>query len=91
MGVSKTIQGSREGAWLMDAAEHLAGLATKADQAEQELAANLHTDLVSAQDDIQAGRRSGPMLATGPEDILPFTKLRKEAAPNGWQSPITLD
>ena len=44
----------------MDAAEHLSSLATKTDQAEQELAANLHTDLVSAQDDIQAGRRSGP-------------------------------
>ena len=65
VGVSKTIQGSVEGAWLMDAAEHLASLATKADQAEQELAANLYTDLVSAEDDIQAGRRSGPMLATG--------------------------
>ena len=65
VGVSKTIQGSLEGAWLMDAAEHLVSLATKADQAEQELTANLYTDLVSAQDDIQAGRRSVPMLATG--------------------------
>ena len=49
----------------MDTAEHLASLATKADQAEQELTANLYTDLASAQDDIQAGRRSGPMLARG--------------------------
>ena len=52
VGVSKTIQGSFEGAWLMDAAEHLASAATKADQAEQELTANLYTDLASAQDDI---------------------------------------
>ena len=56
----------------MDAAEHLASLATKADQAEQELTANLYTDLASAQDDIQAGRRSGPMFATGTKGHFAF-------------------
>ena len=56
----------------MDTAEHLASLATKADQAEQELAADLYTDLASAQDDIQAGRRSGPMLATGTRGHFAF-------------------
>ena len=49
----------------MGTAEHLASPATKADQARQELTAHLCTDLASAQEDIQAGRRSGPMLATG--------------------------
>ena len=55
VGVSKTIQGSPEGAWLLDAANHVAILATKAKQAEQALAATLYTDLASAQEDIQAG------------------------------------
>ena len=64
MEVSKTVQGSPEGAWFLDAAEHLASLATKAEQAEQELAALLSTALVSAQEDLQAGRKVGPMLAT---------------------------
>ena len=64
VGVPKTIQGSHEGAWLEDTAEHLASLAIKADQARQELTAYLYMDLASAQEDIQAGRRSGPMLAT---------------------------
>ena len=56
----------------MGAADHLASLGTKADQAEQELAANVYTDLASAQDDIQAGRRSGPMLATGTKEHYAF-------------------
>ena len=43
VGVSKTVQGSPEGAWFLDAAEHLASLATKAEQAEQELAVTLST------------------------------------------------
>ena len=64
VGVSKAVQGSPEGALFLDASEHLASLATKAEQAEQELAATLCTALASAQEDIQAGRRVGPMLAT---------------------------
>ena len=56
----------------MDAADHVAILATKANQAEQELAATLYTDLASAQEDIQAGRRGGPMLATGTRGHFAF-------------------
>ena len=72
VGVSKTIQGSPEGAWLLDAADHVAILATKAKQAGQELAAALYTDLASAQEDIQVGRRGGPMLATGTRGHFAF-------------------
>ena len=47
-------------------------LAAKAKQAEQELAATLYTDLASAQEHIQAGRRGGPMLATGTRGHFSF-------------------
>ena len=70
--MSKTIQGLPEGAWLSDAADHVAILATKAKQAKQELAATLYTDLASAQEDIQAGRRVGSMLATGGKGHFAF-------------------
>ena len=64
VGVTKTVQGSKEGAWLVDTTEHVVSLATKADQARQELTACMYTDFESAQEDIKAGRRYGPILAT---------------------------
>ena len=44
----------------------------KAEQAEQEMAATLSTAIASAQDDIQASRRVGPMPATAGKGHVGF-------------------
>ena len=85
VGVSKTIQGSRGGAWLVDTAEHLTSMAIKADQAMQELTAHLYTDLASAQEEIQAGRKSDQCSQREPWGIFPITKMWKEATQKPWQ------
>jgi hypothetical protein len=64
VGISKTIQGCREGAWLEDTADHVEILAARVDQASQEMLANMYTNYDNAQDDVKTGRRAGPMLAT---------------------------
>ena len=65
VGVTKTVQGFRDGAWLVDTTEHVVSLSIRADQARKALAACMYADFDSAQEDIEAGRRCCPMLATG--------------------------
>ena len=48
----------------MDAAERVASVAARAKSAQRGLADYRYMDLALAQEDIQAGRRSAPMLAT---------------------------
>ena len=69
----------------MDMGEHLASLATKADQAEQELAAFCTQTWLAPKTTSKLVEEAGQCWQQEPEDISPSTKLRKEAARNGWQ------
>jgi hypothetical protein len=64
VGITKTIQGCREGAWLEDTTGHMELLAVNVDQVSQEILASMYTNFENAQADVRSGRRSGPMLAT---------------------------
>ena len=75
VGVTKTVQGSRDGAWLVDTTEHVVSRTTKADQARKALAARMYTDFDSAQEDIEAGRRRCPMLATALDGNVFLSRL----------------
>ena len=87
VGVTKTVQGSKEGAWLVDTTEHVASLATKADQARQERTARMYTDFESAQEDIKAGRRCGPMLATASLGHFSYWREVRKGSPESMAVP----
>ena len=64
VGISNTVQGCGEGAWLQDSLIHLKAIAESTAQAGQELRAEAYTNLQMAREDVKAGRKLSPMLAT---------------------------
>ena len=62
MGVSKTIQGSVNGAWILHTLERTVKIASQAELAEQELTASCKRATDTSQEVFENGRVVGPML-----------------------------
>ena len=86
VGITKIIQGCREGSWLEDTADHAELLAVQVDQASLEMLASMYTKFENAEADVQAGRRSGPMLATMGKGHFGFWREIEEAPQRAWLS-----
>ena len=84
VGVVKTVQGSPEGSWFVDAAEHIASLATKARQAEQEMAVILSTAIQSLKTTFRPVEGSDQCWQQPAKAISAFTSQYRGFVQRDW-------
>ena len=64
VGVSKTIQGSMNGAWILDTLDRAKQIVSQAELAEQELIGCIKRAINATQEDLTNARMAGPMILT---------------------------
>ena len=85
VGVSKNIQGSVRGAWLIDTLERTLKMVSQTERTEHELIACCKRAENTTQEDFEKGRAAGPMLVTRSKAHFSYLQegsCPQETAPN---------
>ena len=91
VGVSKTIQGSVNGAWILDTLERTKKIVIQAELAEQELIACSKRAGNATQEDLTNARMVGPMFVTDGMAHLSSFQDVKDSSPEGMVVKYHID